>query len=240
VADARRRASSGLALALVIALWSFAPSAAEGAVSPAAAAAAKALAQYHALMIALQKPANMVFMYSETRTGPTRIVSGVHRVYRDKDGNQRNDTIAIDDSPVRPPETQTFVRAIWPYFPDQFDVPASDYDVTSAGTAFVNGHKAFLYRTNRLSPAAFAITELAVEPGTGIPLRELFAVSTRDCDGTGQIEFTQIGSYLLPSSVAAQCTEGSDQFKHVIKFSDYSFPAAIPQEVLHPAGASAG
>ncbi len=234
------RVGTGLALAFLIAHWAFASSAAAGALPSPAAAAAKALAQYHALMSALQKPANMVFTYSEVRTGPTRIVSGVHRVYRDKDGNQRNDTIAIDDSPVRPPETQTFVRAIWPYFPDQFDVPATDYDTTFAGTATVNGHKAFAFKTNRISPAEFAITELAIEPGTGMPVRELFTVATRDCDGSGQIEFTQVGQYVLPSSVSAQCTMGSDQFKHVIKFSDYSFPAAIPQEVLHPAGVSAG
>jgi len=240
VADARTRVPLRLALAIVIVHWALAPAAAAVAAPSPSGAAAKALAQYHALMSALQKPANMVFTYSEVRTGPTRIVSGVHRVYRDKDGNQRNDTIAINDTPVRPPQTQTFVRASWPYFADQFDVPGSGYDVEFAGSALVNGHKAYVYRAKRLAPAQFAITELAIEPGTGVPLREQFTVTTRDCDGSGQIEFALFGPYVLPSSVSAQCTMGSDQFKHIIKFSDYSFPAAIPQEVLHPVGASAG
>ncbi|MBV8083006.1 MAG: hypothetical protein JOY86_08545, partial [Candidatus Eremiobacteraeota bacterium] len=125
MADGARRGWGALVLAAALLI----PAAAFAA-PPAATAPAKALAKYRALIASLPKPANMIFDYSEVRSGPTRIISATHRVYRDKDGDQRNDTIAIDDSPVRPPQTRTYQRATWPYFADQFDVPSIDYDVT--------------------------------------------------------------------------------------------------------------
>jgi hypothetical protein len=234
-----RAARYWIALSLIgVACWSAAPASATPTPLPATA---KVLAKYRAAMADLPKPSNMIFTYSETRTGPTRIVSGLHRVYRDKDGNQRNDTLAINDQPIRPPSTQTFQRASWPYFADQFDVSPSDYDVKFAGLATVNGRRAYVYATKRLSAAPFAITQLALDPATGLPLRELFTVTTSDCTGDGEIDFMLVGAYVLPSAVSAQCTmSGTGQFKDAMRFSDYSFPAAIPADVLRPSGASAG
>jgi hypothetical protein len=226
----------GLAMAACL---SGAPASAAPASPPPTSA--KVLAKYLAAMADLPKPSNMIFTYSETRTGPTRIVSGLHRVYRDKDGNQRNDTLAINDQPIRPPSTQTFQRASWPYFADQFSVPPSDYDVRFAGTATVNGRRAYVYDTKLVAAAAFAIRQLAIDPATGLPLRELFTVATSDCTGDGEIDFMLVATYVLPSAVSAQCTmSGTGQFKDAMRFSDYSFPAAIPADVLHPSGASAG
>jgi hypothetical protein len=233
----RAIALSLAALAAVAGCWS-PPGAARAATQ---VAPAKALAKYRAAMADLPKPANMVFTYYETRSGPTRIVSGMHRVYRDRDGNQRNDTLAVNDFPIRPPRTQTFVRASWPYFADQFAVMSADYDVKFAGVAVVTGRRAYVYTVKRLEPAGFAVNELALDPSSGLPLRELYTVSTRDCAGSGAIDFMQIGDYVLPSSVWAACTmSGTGQFKDWIRFSNYSFPAAIPQEVLHPSGAATG
>jgi len=229
-----------IALSLGAVTWSSTAPASAAPVSPPPTAA-KVLAKYRAAMAVLPKPSNMIFTYSETRTGPTRIVSGLHRVYRDKDGNQRNDTLAINDQPIRPPSTQTFQRASWPYFADQFYVPPSDYDVKFAGMATVNGRRAYVYDTKRLTAAPFAITQLALDPATGLPLRELFTVATSDCTGDGEIDFMLVGTYVVPSAVSAQCTmSGTGQFKDAMRFSDYSFPAVIPADVLRPSGAAAG
>jgi hypothetical protein len=234
-----RAARYWIALSLVaVACLSAAPASAAPTPLPAAA---KVLAKYRAAMADLPKPSNMIFTYSEIRTGPTRIVSGLHRVYRDKDGNQRNDTLAINDQPIRPPSTQTFQRASWPYFADQFGVSPLDYDVKFAGMATVNGRRAYVYATKQLTATPFAITQLALDPATGLPLRELFTVATSDCTGDGEIDFMLVGAYVLPSAVSAQCTmSGTGQFKDAMRFSDYSFPAAIPADVLRPSGASAG
>lgn len=240
MADSAARASCAIALAAAILASTGSLGVAPAlAATPVPNASAKTLAKYHSLMAMLPKPENMVFDYSEVRSGPTRITSATHRVYRDKDGDQRNDTTVIDDTPVRPPQTRTYQRAVWPYFADQFDVPASDYDVKFAGAAYVDGRKAYVYRAKRIAPAPFAVTEIALDPQSGAPLREQYDASSGDCQGSGEIDFIQVGAYVLPSTVSAQCTSSSGgQFKHTIRFSNYSFPAAIPKDVLHPSGAT--
>ncbi|HZV79444.1 MAG TPA: hypothetical protein VFF60_07470 [Candidatus Binatus sp.] len=228
-----------LALSVAVALAALASTTDASAASAPTGAVAKTLAKYRTMMATLVQPRNMVFEYSEVRTGPTRMISTVHRVYRNQAGEQRNDTISIDDSKLRPPHTQTYKRATWPYAADQFAVMAADYEATFAGLAVVNGRKAYMYDTKRTSPGPFAVIQLALDPSTGMPLRVRYIASSSDCDGTGEIDFMQVGQYILPSVVAAQCTiAGSGEFRHVIRFSNFSFPAVIPQDVLHPAGAS--
>lgn len=205
-----------------------------------AAAAAKALAKYRAAMIALPKPPNMVFTYTESRGSPLRIVTGVHRVYRDSAGYQRNDTLELNGATIRPPLTQTFFRPTWPYHADQFAVSASEYDATYTGIATVNGRRVYVFRVKRHDAAPFSITELDLDTSSSMPLRERFSAATPQCDGTGWIEFAQSGQYWLPSAVSADCTmttAPSSQYKHTIRFADYRFPVAIPNDVLHPVGA---
>jgi len=226
------------ALLLAIALTALASPLRCAAASTPAGAVAKTLVKYRALMAALPKPPYMVFEYNEVRTGPTRMITAQHRVYRSKDGDQRNDTIAIDDSRLRPPRTQTYHHATWPYDADQFAVSEADYDVTFTGLAVVNGRKAYMYDAKRTTSAQFAIVQFALDPASGAPLRERYVASSSGCDGTGEIDFAQVGAYVLPSTVSAQCTIAGGEFKHVIRFSNYSFPAAIPQDVLHPSGSS--
>lgn len=205
-----------------------------------AASAARLLARYRSAIVALPKPANMVFTYAEMRSDPQRIVTSSHRVYRDQAGEQRNDTIEVNGAPVRPPLTQTYQRAQWPYFADAFAVPAADYDADFAGIATVDGKRAEVYTVKRATSAPFSITELDLDPATALPLRERFAVTTRDCDGRGSIDFAPSGPYWLPTSVSVECaTSGSASagYKHTIRFADYRFPEAIPQDVLRPNGA---
>ena len=205
-----------------------------------AAAAAKALAKYRAAMIALPKPPNMVFTYTESRGGPLRIVTGVHRVYRDSAGYQRNDTLELNGATIRPPQTQTFFRPTWPYHADQFAAPAAEYDAAYAGIATVNGRRAFVFRVKRHDAAPFSVTELDLDASSSLPLRERFSAATPQCDGTGWIEFALSGQYWLPSAVSADCTittPPGSQYKHTIRFADYRFPVAIPNDVLHPVGA---
>jgi hypothetical protein len=83
------------------------------------------------------------------------------------------------------------------------------------------------------------VTGIALDPQSGMPLRVQYDASSGDCQGSGEIDFILVDSYVLPSTVSAQCTSTSGgQFKHTIRFSNFSFPAAIPRDVLHPSGAS--
>ena len=202
--------------------------------------AQRLLSKYRTLMIAFQKPPNMIFTYTESRSGPSRIVTGTHRVYRDASGFQRNETLEANGSALHPPRVRTFRRATWPYHADQFAVDATDYEATFAGVASVDGRHAFVYSVKRTSAAPFEITELALDPSAGLPLRERYAVRGGGCDARGQIDFAAAGSYWLPTSVSAQCgaadPSGTSQYKDTIRFSGYQFPAAIPQDVLHPRG----
>jgi hypothetical protein len=174
------------------------------------------------------------------RADPTRIVTSSHRVYRDRTGEQRNDTIEVNGAPVRPPLTQTYQRAQWPYSADAFVVPAADYGATFAGVATVDGRRAEVYVVKRKTPASFSITELDLDPGSALPLRERFGVTTRDCDGQGSIDFAPSGPYWLPTSASVECAgsgSASSAYKHTIRFADYRFPVTIPQDMLRPSGA---
>lgn len=235
----RVRLACMLALVLALPVTAIAPADAAPTRPPSATSAARVLAKYRALMSAFPKPANMVFTYSETRTGPSRIVSDVHRVYRDSAGNQRNDTIELNGSRLRPPQTQTYVHATWPYHADAFAARPADYDATFTGATLVNGRHAYVFTLKRHDSAAFAITQVTLDAATALPLRELFAVSSNSCTGDGTIEFSASGSFWLPSMVDVGCTmggAGGAQYKDTIHFADYSFPEAIPNDVLHPTG----
>jgi hypothetical protein len=237
----RRRAVALAGLAAVSAIAMTASPAATKTPPPTPATAGRMLARYRAAIAVLPKPANMVFTYTEMRSDPQRIVTSAHRVYRDQAGEQRNDTIEVNGTPVRPPRTMTYQRALWPYFADAFAVPAADYDATFAGAATVDGRRAEVYVVRRKASAPFSITELDLDPTTVLPLRERFAVTTRDCDGQGSIDFAPSGPYWLPTSVSVECTasgSSSGGYKHTIRFADYRFPGAIPRDVLRPAGAN--
>ena len=182
----------------------------------------------------------MIFTYTESRGGPNRIVTGVHRVYRDASGFQRNETLEINGSTLRPPRVLTFQRASWPYHADQFAVDAADYEAAFAGVATVDGRRAYIYSVKRVSSAPFQITELALDPSAGLPLRERYSVTGGGCAARGQVDFGPAGSYWLPTSISAQCDaadpSGSSQYKDTIRFTGYQFPAAIPSDVMHPRG----
>ncbi len=237
-----------LALLLAIALGGPAAAASppptsrvHGVVSPGMLAA-RALEKYHAAMASLGQPPNMVFTYAETRTGPSRIVTGVHRVYRDSAGDQRNDTMEINGSPIRPPLTRTYQRTTWPYFADEFSASAADYDAHFVGAATVNGRRGYSFQMKRHISAVFEVTELDLDTASGLPLRIGYAVQSGTCDGQGTLEYAPAGAYWLPTLATAECATGKSaepSYKHTIRFSDYSFPVSIPQDVLHPPGASA-
>lgn len=232
---------SASTLVALLASTAIAPAIAARTLPPSpAASAARLLERYRTAIAALPKPNNMVFTYTEMRADPTRIVTSSHRVYRDQAGEQRNDTIEMNGAPVRPPLTQTYQHARWPYYADAFAASAVDYDAAFAGIATVDGRRAEVYAVKRKTIAPFSISELDLDPGSALPLRERFTVTTRDCAGQGSIDFAPSGLFWLPTSVSVECAtsaSASAGYKHTIRFADYRFPAAIPQDVLHPSGA---
>jgi hypothetical protein len=209
---------------------------------PSPAAAARLLERYRAAIAALPKPANMVFMYTEMRADPQRIVTSAHRVYRNEAGEQRNDTVEVNGIPVRPPRTQTYQRAQWPYYADAFAVSPADYDARFTGVATIDGRRTQSYAVKRLTSAPFSITELDLDPASALPVRERFIAATRDCDARGSIDFAPSGSYWLPTNVSVECSlsgaSASAGYKNTIRFADYRFPVTIPADVLHPSGAN--
>ena len=239
------RRAGAIATILCALLGSAATASAFAAKAPApspAASAARLLERYWAAIAALPKPANMVFTYTEMRSDPQRIVTSAHRVYRDQAGQQRNDTIEVNGTPLRPPRTQTYQRAQWPYYADAFAAPAAEYAAKFVGMAVIDGKRVETYSVKRRSSDPFFITELDLDPATALPVRERFMVTTRDCAGQGSIDFAPSGPYWLPTSVSVECAvsaSASAGYKHTIRFADYRFPVTIPQDVLRPNGASA-
>jgi len=205
--------------------------------------AIRLLDKYRSLMAVFQKPPNMIFTYTQSHGGASRIVTGTHRVYRDTSGFQRNETLEVNGSSLHPPRVQTFFRSVWPYHADQFAVDADAYGASFVGVATINRRRSYVYAVKRFYPARFEITELALDPGSGLPLRERYAVTSAGCSARGEIDFAAAGPYWLPTFVSAQCYSADPKntvlYKDTIRFSEYLFPAAIPKDVLHPPGGGA-
>jgi len=208
------------------------------------AATPKSILDSYRLAIASRKiPANMEFDYTVTKSGPARIVTEQHRVYWTSSGEERNDAISVNGTPVIPARSQMLHRTVWPYDAGQFAVTAEDYDATPAGMAIIAGRRTYAFALARNVPADFMLKSLYVDAKTKMPLRETFAVAGQDCEGSGSIDFTAFGAYWLPSFVSVVCTQtGSGAspppvFKESIRFSGFQFPSAIPSDIFS-AGAS--
>ncbi len=196
------------------------------------------LDSYRLAIAARKIPANMEFVYTVTRSGPARIVTEQHRVYWTSSGEERNDTIAVNGTPVIPARSHMLHRTIWPYDAGQFSVSADDYDATPAGMAIISGRKTYAFALARNAPADFMLKSLYVDAKTRLPVRQTFAVAGQDCQGSGSIDFTAFGSYWLPSFISVVCTQvGSGAspppvFKESIRFTSFQFPSAIPSDVF--------
>jgi hypothetical protein len=209
---------------------------------PAWGAAETILDKYRAALAAHPLPPYMEFGYVVTRSGPGRIVTEQHRVYWANDGNERNDTLSVNGTPLVPPASRIVHRITWPYDPAQFAVGADEYQATPAGVSLVNGRKAYAFILTKNAASDFMLKSLYVDVRTHLPLRETFAVTGDTCAGSGSIEFSGNGRYWLPSFVAVICTVPDTTppsvYKESIRFTGYSFPKTIPPDVFTPPGQS--
>jgi hypothetical protein len=214
------------------------------AVAALAAIAAPTLDAYRTALASRKIPPYMEFTYTVTRSGPARIVTEQHRVYWASTGEERNDTIAVNGTPVVPAPSQLLHRSVWPYDPAQFAVSEDDYDATPAGSAIVAGRKTYAFALARNTTADFMLKSIYVDVRSHLPVRETFAVAGPDCEGSGSIDFGPFGRYWLPSFVSVVCTQtGSDAspppvYKESIRFTSYQFPAVIPADIFGPSAAS--
>jgi hypothetical protein len=193
---------------------------------------------YRAALATRKIPANMEFEYTVTRSGPNRIVTEQHRVYWSAQGVERNDAIEVNGTPLVPAHSRLLRRATWPYDVGQFAVSSDEYTVSRPILAMVAGRKAYVFTLTRSAQADFIVTSLYVDAVRRLPLRETFVVAGSNCQGSGSIDFLPTGGYWLPSFVSVVCTgtaQGASPlpiYKEAIRFSSYSFPAAIPPDVF--------
>jgi hypothetical protein len=203
-----------------------------------AANSASIMDSYRAALAARKVPAFMEFTYTVTRSGPNRIVTEQHRVYWASTGDERNDTIEVNGSPVIPAPSHVLHRTPWPYDPGQFAVSADDYDAVAAGTVVIAGRMTYAFALSRNSAADFMLKSLYVDTKTRLPVRQTFAVVGADCEGAGSINFVPVGAYWLPGFVSVVCTASGSAaspppiYKESIRFTNYQFPNTIPPDVF--------
>lgn len=216
------------------------------ATQPADAPASPADALYARYRIAIQtmkQPANMVVEYTQTRSGPLRVVTENHRLYRDVVGHERNETTAINGVPAPPARVSIYTRVTWTYSADKFFVDPDSYQIAPRGLVEVNGRKGFAFAAVMKQAVAFAVTDLEIDERTALPLRERFVAGTPMCSATGSIDFGPVGGYWLPKIVSVTCavvtspdaavvTPAAESYRDTIRFSSYSFPAGIPAQVF--------
>jgi hypothetical protein len=208
------------------------------------ASAADALyARYKIAIPAMKQPANMVVEYTQTRSGPLRVVTENHRLYRDAAGHERNETTAINGVPAVPARVSIYTRAAWAYSADKFFVDSDSYQVAPHGPADIGGRKGYAFAAVMKEATAFAVTDLEIDAHSALPLLERFVAGTPTCSATGSIEFGPAGGYWLPKIVSVTCavvaspdapvvTPPASSYRDTIRFSSYSFPAAIPAQVF--------
>jgi hypothetical protein len=235
----RNIAAAAAAVLLTLPLGASAAPAADSPVSPADAL----YARYKVAIQALKQPANMVVEYTQTRSGPLRVVTENHRLYRDGAGHERNETTAINGVPAVPARVSIYTRATWTYSADKFFVDPDSYQLAPRGPVDVNGRKGFAFAVVMKEATAFAVTDLEVDARSAMPLREHFVAGTPTCSATGSIEFGATAGYWLPKIVSVTCaviaspdiavvTPPAASYRDTIRFSSYSFPAAIPAQVF--------
>jgi len=215
--------------------------------APASAAQKlEALDRYRTLMDRLHPPARFVVEYSETRSGPARVVTETHRVYRNDAGEERNETIAVNGSPIVPAFVRIFHRETWPYDAAQFLVSADGYDAKYIGTTIVDEHKTYQYAITAKSQTSFAITALYLDAIRYLPIKETFDVSGIQCAGHGAIDFGSAEGFWMPTVVSAKCAVGGQDataassastsarsgYSQTIRFSNYRFPTALPADIF--------
>jgi hypothetical protein len=237
-----------LIVLILAALIAIAPPQATAGSTPIAAPPSGALAlfsRYQARMLVIKQPPVMVFEYTRTRSGPTRVVTENHRVYRDEAGHERNETTAINGSPLVPPPFITFARTEWPYGVEKFSVDSNAYAVEPRGVDEVNGRRAYAYAVVLKEPAAFAVTDLELDVRSALPLRERFTANSDVCNASGTIEFGRSGAYWMPTIVGVTCTLAATPsqasavaapspppIRDTIRFTIFSYPTAIPPQVF--------
>jgi hypothetical protein len=226
VAD--RLTIASLAIAMAVACV---PSAATAQPTPAADTV---LTRYQTALETLPTMGNVVFRYSESRSGPTRALAEEHRVYRRDDGEERNETTAVNGVQVIPAIVRFSSEPVWAYDVREFRVDSPAYNVLPLGTTVVAGKRAFGFSTVRATPGDFAITGLYLDTARYLPLRETFEVSGGGCAGSGSIDFGPVGAQWLPTTVSVGCAVAPNgaAFKESIAFSEYAFPETLPPDVF--------
>ena len=201
------------------------------------------LAAYRAALDSLPRPAYVEYDYIETRSGPDHVITEQHRVYRTQTGQERNDTVMINGTPVVPAISRILHRDSWPYDVTQFAVSSDDYDISPAGMALVSGRKAYSFHATRHQDSGFRITGLYLDLRRLLPVRETFDVTGAGCAGSGLIDFAAASRYWLPTAVQVNCTAvtaaGPSIFKESIRFANYGFPNAIPADIFTAAEGTA-
>lgn len=196
------------------------------------------LTRYRAALDALPPLGNLVFQYTESRSGPTRALQEEHRVYRRADGEERNETIAVNGAQLIPPIVRFSDKAQWPYDVRAFAVTAGEYNVMALGTSIVGGKHAYGFSTVRTTTADFSVTGLYLDTTRYLPVRETFSATGGGCSGTGSVDFAPFGARWLPTAATVNCAleQGGATFRESIVFSDYAFPAELPPDVFggHP------
>ena len=232
----------GAVLAAVLLALPQGSTAAPAADAPVSAADAL-YARYKIAIQTMKQPANMVVEYTQTRSGPLRVVTENHRLYRDAAGNERNETTAINGVPAVPARVSIYTRATWAYSADKFFVDSDAYQLAPRGPADVGGRKGTAFAAVMKEANAFSVTDLEIDARSALPLLERFVAGTPTCSATGSIEFGPAGGYWLPRIVSVTCavvaspdaavvTPPVASYRDTIRFSSYSFPAAIPAQVF--------
>jgi hypothetical protein len=220
------------------------PQGAIAAPADAPASAADALyARYKIAIQSLKQPANMIVEYTQTRSGPLRVVTENHRLYRDAQGHERNEITSVNGVTVTPAHVSIYTRDAWSYSADKFFVDSDSYQLEPRAAVEVSGRKGLSFAVVMKEATAFAVTDLEVDGRNALPLLERFVAGSPTCSATGSIEFGPAGGYWLPKIVSVTCavvaspdeavvTPPAASYRDTIRFSSYSFPAEIPAQVF--------
>jgi hypothetical protein len=185
------------------------------------------LANYAVALAKQERPKAVSFVYQVEQLGP-RNMAQTHRVYR-AGRNERDETLIVDGVVLERPAIRILADRIDRYAVAAVAPRLGAYTFTFESLERGPNGYTFIFRTEPHGAARFAVSEVAIDGRSFLPVSVRFTLSGNGAHGTGELLYGRAEGYWLvrEARVSAHLADGSIA-REDIAWSNYQFPPALP------------
>jgi hypothetical protein len=190
------------------------------------------LARYGAVLGAVKRPQQLVFAYTVEQLGLQDLEQS-HRVYR-SGHSERDETLVVDGYTLQYPSIRIFRNRS-----DRYDIAAVAPRLGAYAFRYAVGQRpvgdSYLFKTARLSPGAFAVTQVEIDGRTFLPSVVRFTIVGNGARGSGELIYAGSQTFWLVrrATVSTHLTSGKTA-RERITWSNYQFPTSLPPSTFAP------